>query len=120
MTASNARFESGGLTITVDNSGPAATVEWLGVSDAREPSLQLSPFFASLLDQLATRPVTVDFRRFEYMNSATVSPIISFVKSLDARGARTTLLFDVSVPWQKVNAQCMRAIARTLSNVQVP
>ena len=120
MTDSNARFESGGLTITVDNAGPSATVRWLGVSDAREPALQLSPFFNGLLDQLKNRTVTVDFRSFEYMNSATVSPIIHFVKGLDAHGARTTLLFDPSVPWQKVNAQCMRALARTLTHVQVP
>ncbi len=119
MTASN-QFQSGGLTITVDNVGATSTVRWLGVSDARDPSIQLSPFFSGLLDQLRDRAVTVDFRRFEYMNSATVSPIISFVKGLDARGAKTTLLFDATVPWQKVNAQCMRAIARTLSNVQVP
>lgn len=95
-------------------------MRWLGVSDAREPAAHLTPFLSSLLDDLANRSVTVDFRDFEYMNSATVSPRINFVKSLDARGARIVLLFDNGVPWQKVNAQCMRAIARTLANVQVP
>jgi hypothetical protein len=42
------------------------------------------------------------------------------VKSLDAAGIRTTLLWDTAVPWQKANAHCMRAIGRILSHVTVP
>jgi len=120
MTLSTNHFEHGGLTVSVIGAVASATVRWQGVSDAREPATHLSPFLSNLVDSIYNKDVCVDFRKLEYMNSATVSPLINFVKTLDARGTRTTLLFDMDVPWQKVNARCMRAIARTLSNVQVP
>jgi hypothetical protein len=119
-TTNNGSFTRDGLSIVVDQQTSTATVRWLGVSDSRDPAIHLLPYLTSLLDSLAGKDVFVDFREFEYMNSATVSPLINFVKNLDAKGARTTLAFDAKVPWQKVNAQCMRAIARTLSNVKVP
>lgn len=120
MMDSAFHYEHDGLVIDVDAAGDTTMVRWKGISDTRDPASHLSPFFATLLESLGGKAVLVDFREFEYMNSAMVSPLIHFVKDLDAAGARTTLLFDTTVPWQKANAQCMRAIARTLSNVQVP
>jgi hypothetical protein len=120
MRLSTNHFEHGGLIVSVIGAVSSATVRWQGVSDAREPGTLLSPFLSGLVDSLCDKDVFVDFRKLEYMNSATVSPLINFVKHLDAKGTKTTLLFDMDVPWQKVNARCMRAIARTLSNVQVP
>jgi hypothetical protein len=113
-------FTRDGLSIIVGEQASTTTVRWLGVSDSRDPAVHLLPYLTSLLDLLSGKDVLVDLRDLEYMNSATVSPLINFVKNLDAKGARTTLTFDATVPWQKVNAQCMRAIARTLSNVKVP
>ena len=118
--STNNTFSRDGLNITVDEQAKSTTVRWLGISDSRDPAVHLLPFLTSLLDELSGKDVLVDLRDLEYMNSATVSPLINFVKNLDAKGARTTLTFDASIPWQKVNAQCMRAIARTLSNVRVP
>ena len=120
MSSSEKHFEHGGLRIEVDSLPGRVMLRWIGVSDTRDPSAHLAPFFLSLLDIVRDRSVTLDFRGFEYMNSATVSPIINLVKSLDAHRVPTTLLFDATVPWQKINAQCMRAISRTLSSVQVP
>jgi hypothetical protein len=112
-------FEQDGLTIAVKNEQSNATVNWLGTSDSRDPTQQLSPYLESLVDALKGKSVTVDFRKFEYMNSATVSPLITFVKRLDANGIRTTLLFDGSLNWQRLNAQCLKALASMLSCVEV-
>ncbi len=113
------RFEQDGLTIAVKADQTNATVDWLGTSDSRDPTKQLSPYLESLVESLKGKSVTVDFRRFEYMNSATVSPLINFVKKLDANGIKTTLLFDGSLNWQRLNAQCLKALASMLSCVEV-
>ena len=112
-------FEHEGLTIAVTADQTKATVDWLGTSDSRDPAQQLSPYLESLVGKLRGKSVTVDFRRFEYMNSATVSPLINFVKKLDANHIRTTLLFDGSLSWQRLNAQCLKALASMLSCVEV-
>jgi hypothetical protein len=62
--------------------------------------------------------VTVDFTKLEYMNSATVSPLINFVKALDGTCKRIMVLFS-ETDWQRTHLQCMRAIATTLRNTMV-
>ncbi|MCA9640145.1 MAG: hypothetical protein H6718_25690 [Polyangiaceae bacterium] len=113
-------YDHAGLKISVLKEREGVRVSWRGVSDTRDPSLILWPFLSELVGQLKGATVVLDFRDFEYMNSATVSPLIRFVKELDGVGAKSTLLFDVAQQWQRVNAQCMRSIARTLNDVTVP
>ncbi|WP_394827725.1 hypothetical protein [Pendulispora albinea] len=116
------RFSHDGLTIEVFESHASAQVIWRGVSEARDPDAVLVPFLNALADRWRvgkSKPVTVDFRPFEYMNSATVIPILQFVKRLDAAGVRTRVIYDQSVSWQRVNFRCMKTIARTLTNIEV-
>lgn len=113
------RFSQDGLIIEVEEQPSGATVHWLGVSDSREPGKVLNPYLEQLAGMLVGKSVTVDFRKFKYMNSATVSPIINFVKQLDTKGIPTVLQFDASLNWQRLNAQCLRAIAGMLKHVEV-
>lgn len=120
MTESTHHFEHEGLVIDYDGGGEVATIRWSGVGDSRDPSAALGPVLGQLVSTLRGRSVVVDFRGLEYLSSAMVSPLIHMVKDLDAASVSTTLLFDTSVPWQKANAHCMRAIGRTLTNLHVP
>jgi hypothetical protein len=119
MSGASERFQHDTLTIDVTHTGGAVRIVWRGESDIREPSEALVPFLLRLADGLKARRVTIDFRKFAYMNSATVSPIIQFVRRLDTNGAETVILYDRVVDWQRVNFNCMKTIARTLSHVQV-
>jgi hypothetical protein len=67
-------FEHEGLIIDLEDAGDRATLRWKGVSDTRDPTAHLAPFFQKLLARLSGRAVTIDFRELEYMNSAVVSP----------------------------------------------
>ena len=108
-----------GLSISVSSSATTGTVRWTGMCDAREPEAFLGPFLKNVARALQGKTVTVDFREFEYMNSATVSPILQFIKLLDATFTPTILVYDTRVGWQRVNYTCMKAIARTLKHVSV-
>ena len=118
MTHSTWTFEQDELSISVQRSRGAAVVVWRGVSDARNPGEFLKPMAERLVPQLKGTKVTVDFRLLEYMNSATVAPLIQFVKSLDANGSAVTVVFS-DIDWQRVHMNCMKSIARTLGNVRV-
>lgn len=120
MMGSTFHFEHEGLVIDFNGKGDPASIRWSGVGDSRDPAVRLRPFFAVVVAALRGRAVVVDFRQLDYMSSAMVAPLIHLVKELSAAGARTTLLFDVTIPWQKANAHAMRAIGRTLENVEVP
>ena len=108
-----------GLNITVTRSTRGFTMSWQGMSDTRDPDRILGPFMKRLARELKGKPITIDFSAFEYMNSAAVSPIIQFIKLLDAGETPTMLVYDTNVAWQRVNYSCMKAIARTLRHVEV-
>lgn len=119
MTNDALTLNSGELTIVVSSSENGTAVAWSGTSDAREPSLELTPFLTQVVERHAGGPMLVDFRKLEYMNSGTVSPIIVFVRALDERGIETKLLFDTGIGWQRVNFVAMKSIARTLKHLSV-
>ena len=118
MSEQRWQFEQDGLVISASRVNGKGTVAWCGVSDSRTPGLFLRPVLRDLLEKMKGAEVTVDFTRLEYMNSATVSPLINFVKTLDVSCKRTIVLFSAS-DWQRTHLQCMRAIATTLRNTQV-
>jgi hypothetical protein len=118
MTEPVVKFEKDGLCIQMSRSGEQVSVCWLGVSDSRAPAAFLNPVIEQVVRGAKGAQVTVDFTQLEYMNSATVTPLISLVKALDDAGCRVLVLF-AEVDWQRTHLQCMRAISRTMSNVCV-
>jgi hypothetical protein len=118
MSEEKWQFEQDGLVINASRVNGNGTVSWVGVSDSRTPGTFLRPVLSELSEKMKGAEVTVDFSKLEYMNSATVSPLINFVKSLDGGCTRIRVLFS-DVDWQRTHLQCMRAIASTLRNVSV-
>ena len=112
------QFEQDGLIISASRANGKGRVAWRGTSDSRTPGIFLRPVLRDLSEKMKGAEVTVDFTKLEYMNSATVSPLINFVKTLD--GACTSILVLFSeTDWQRTHLQCMRAIATTLRHVAV-
>ena len=111
-------YQQDGLVISVEQHSGAATVSWKGVSDARFPGQSLDPLIREWAEKLADMDVTLDLRELESMNSATVMPLIQMVKQLDASAKQVHVLL-LDVDWQRTHGNCMKAIARTLKNVQV-
>ena len=112
------QFEQDGLIISASRANARGKVAWSGVSDSRTPGIFLRPVLRDLSEKMKGAEVTVDFSRLEYMNSATVSPLINFVKTLDGICTRILVLF-AETDWQRTHLQCMRAIATTLRHVAV-
>jgi hypothetical protein len=107
------------LNIQVISSPLGFTMTWRGVSDTREPNLVLVPFMQQVARKLRGKRVLIDFTAFEYMNSATVAPIVQFIKLLDAGETSTVLVYNTNVSWQRVSCVCMTVVARTLTHVEV-
>lgn len=112
------RFEHEGLIIHASRAGTRCFITWRGISDARSPSAFLNPVIKELTEHAKGSEVTVDFSRLDYMNSATVGPMLSLVRLLDANQQSVLVLF-AETDWQRTHLKCMSAIARTLRYVKV-
>jgi hypothetical protein len=112
-------FEQDDLTIRVQEQPQEAKISWHGTSDARDPGSFLNPFLKGLSDSLKGKAVVLDFHDLQYMNSGTVAPIINFVRALNAQGSNTTIFYDKSRDWQRINFQVLGVIAATMKNLHV-
>jgi hypothetical protein len=108
-----------GLIVTFSPDDDKLAVVFTGKSDSRSPSVFFEEMTPVLLEHAKGKRVFLDFRTLEYMNSATVSPVLSLVRTLDGGGVETTLLFDLSCDWQRINSRCMRVITKNLAHVKV-
>ena len=118
MNQEQLQFQQDDLMITVTTSPGRGLVMWHGCSDARDPGVFLTPVFRNVLPRLKGCQVTIDFSRLEYMNSATVSPIIALLKDLDKNSIQSRILFSDD-DWQRTHLRCLRTIARVLRHVEV-
>jgi len=112
------QFTQDGLVINASRGTARGMVAWVGVSDSQTPGVFLRPILKDVIDKMKGAEVTFDLTKLEYMNSATVSPLIQFVKALDGSCTRIVVLFS-QADWQRTHLQCMRAIATTLKHVTV-
>jgi anti-anti-sigma regulatory factor len=112
------KYEKDGLSIYASKTGARALVCWRGVSDSRSPGTFLNPFLLEIAQHLKDAEVTVDFTKLDYMNSATVAPLVNLIRQLDENGKAVLVLFS-DVDWQRTHMKCMTAIARTLHHVRI-
>ncbi|NUP09835.1 MAG: hypothetical protein HOW73_27630 [Polyangiaceae bacterium] len=119
MSPSPEVFERDGLVLEVHRWGREVSVTWRGISDARDPSAFAGQVLRDLGNQPDVDSIELDFRKLEFMNSATLTPIMALIRTLDSKGVRAILRFDAMIDWQRINYNCMKAIARTLSSLRV-
>ena len=118
MTAQISTFENEGLTVTVNRSGIEVTISWIGESDSRNPGAFLNPIITRLVKELSGLNITIDFGGLKYMNSATVAPLITCIKSFDGSAASVLVIFS-DMDWQRTHVQCVRTISRALKKVRI-
>jgi hypothetical protein len=94
MNGTNIKFERGELVIAFEQSADQASMTWRGVSDSRNPDEFLEPVFRHVLFKAQGCQLEIDFTELEFMNSSTVSPIISLLKKLDAAKISTSVIFS--------------------------
>ncbi|MCC7381117.1 MAG: hypothetical protein IT384_04770 [Deltaproteobacteria bacterium] len=99
------------LTIELDRSTEGVIrLDWIGKSNARQPSQILGPFFDSVADQAAQSQSMIEmhFERMEHFNSSTITAVIRFIQHLRAQGVRLKIVFDGALKWQKLSFEALR------------
>ncbi|WP_437535205.1 hypothetical protein WME79_13255 [Sorangium sp. So ce726] len=111
-------FEQDGLTVRITRDADRSRIAWSGVSDMRSPASFLNPFLDDWSAKLKDTDVTVDLTGLEYMNSATVKPLLDLVKLLDQTSRFVLVVFREN-DWQRTHRNCMAVLSRTLKKTKV-
>jgi hypothetical protein len=112
-------FKAESLVAVVDVRDDLLTIVLEGISDGRNPNIFFENMMTAIGFQIGERKIEIDLRGLEYMNSGTVAAIVNMTRGLDAKGVTTLLKYDSSINWQRTNARCMKAIARSLKHLRV-
>ena len=72
---------------------------------ARDPGPFILPVLTRALDlgQKANKPVVLDFRDLEYLNSSTISPVIRILEQAKRGEARLTVCYRNDLKWQALS-----------------
>jgi hypothetical protein len=93
-------------------------LQFLGSSEQRDPAATLAPFFGDVSKQLQSpRHVTLDFRQLDYMNSASVRPVLDFIQRLAADGHQVTVKYSTQKNWQRLSFKAAQAVLANLQHV---
>lgn len=94
--------ESKELTLEIEDSGSEIKVSWLGRSTAVTPGQFLEPIFAELLKQ-PDKKIIMNFEKLEYMNSSTITPMLSMLEQIKNGKGKIVLQYSASLKWQELS-----------------
>ena len=103
-------FTSHALTLVVSEEPQTVLVTWQGRSTAREPAEFLVPILTKALDRASElkQPLTLDFRKIEYFNSSTITPVVRMLEEAKRRGAHLTIHYDKKLRWQELSFSALQ------------
>ncbi|MBN1697842.1 MAG: hypothetical protein JW881_10050 [Spirochaetales bacterium] len=89
----------GSLTLyVVDNEG-TTLLHWVGKSVEVNPNNSLKPVLDEIFPVLGKKLI-ITFGRLKNINSATVVPLINFIKKLNQKKIFTVIHYVKRIPWQ--------------------
>jgi len=104
------------LRIETATVGDTIEVRWLGELAARNPSDKVATYLDLLRNTLQRKKVCIDFREFEYMNSASVTLVMDFIRGSTESAQSMLIRYRPALQWQKTFFGAMRVIARSWNN----
>lgn len=107
------------LWIHVQREASQVSVIWAGTSEAREPATYLLPYLDELVNELHGALVEVDFSAMDYMNSATIAPIVRFLRALDRHATKVRVLYDPTRTFQRTTFSAIKALGIVLRKLEV-
>ena len=116
----NTSFTDRSLTIEI-HSDSTVQVSWRGRSTARDPEQFILPILTQALDTAGAedKPLVLDFRHLEYMNSSTVTPLIRVLGEARKRNLQLTVLYDKKLNWQALNFSALEVFHTEDNRIEI-
>jgi len=114
-------FEDNLLQIEVIENKNSITMVWTGKSTNRKPSEFISPILADTIKKsnATKKRIMLDFRKLDYMNSSTITPIIKILERAKRGAIQITLLYNRSLKWQDLSFSALEIFQTKDSKVEI-
>ena len=93
------------LKIDVEEGNDSIVTEWTGKSVDRNPNKFITPILVNILKKSGdvNKRIVLDFRKLDYMNSSTITPIIKVLERAKRGKVRVTVLYQKALKWQDLS-----------------
>jgi len=89
-------YVSNSLKLEIQEKPDSITTDWIGKSIERNPGQFLNPILVKLVNKSneTHKRMVLDFRRLDYMNSSTITPIIKILERAKKGKTNITILYN--------------------------
>lgn len=109
------------LTLEVTDTPDTIHVTWLGKSLSRKPSTFITPVLTDCLSVATAKDkaVVVDFRKLEYMNSSSITPVIKILERAKRGTVPVTIIYDRSQRWQDLSFSALEIFQTRDNRIEI-
>lgn len=107
------------LTIEVTEKDSHVNVSWIGKCRTLNPENILDTYLAQVSQFVKGKKVIVTFDRLDSMNSSTVPPLLTFIKTLEENSVESVFLYDDREDWQRASFKPLSVIAGRYKNIVI-
>lgn len=117
----NETFQHGDLKLEARDGATGPVLTWLGRSTARDPGNFIGPILGNLFKQAsgAGKGLLLDFRKLEYMNSSTITPVIRLLHEAKKNGGKVTILYTAASRWQDLSFSALTIFATEDKRIEI-
>lgn len=113
-------FDTAGLQIAPVEEGSSLRLVWKGQVTMRDPEQVIGPYLQDVVTASnSQRGVTIDLSAMEFMNSASLIPIVECLRTLREKKVPAKVWYNNTSSWQRVGCSSMRVLAQKIGGVLV-
>ncbi len=115
------RWDEGALTLELRVTAAELRLVWTGKSADREPGRFILPVLLDVIDRAraAGKPLVLDFKDLEYMNSSTFTPVVKSLAESRKAAVPVVLEYSLQRKWQALSFSALRTFETLDGRVQV-
>ena len=118
---SKEEFTCNALTLEVVEEEDSINVQWLGKSSDRDPGKFITPILSNMLERggNGAKRIVLDFRKLQYLNSSTITPIIRCFDEARRGSHRITVMYQKATKWQDLSFSALQIFKTKDERIQI-
>lgn len=94
---------------------------WSGRCDFKNAASLLLPFLSDIIAQYkySKKEFEISFLDLQYMNSASIMPILRFIRDLNLNNIKSILIYNKNSKWQKKSFEALKMVVSELEYIDI-
>jgi hypothetical protein len=103
------------------NEAEKINIKWKGRCDFKDAASLLVPYLNNIIAHFknSKKEFEISFLDLQYMNSASIMPILKFIRDLDLSSIKSIILYNKNSQWQKKSFEALKMVTSELKHIDI-